>query len=265
MSEIFEPRRVQVRDIPGWMRESWELFARKPVSFLALALTFYGLAYAARTLGPFALLFVVLLCQIVLLVAIANAESADLSKKLRLKPTFAMLRNVVWMLAFLALVYVLVFFVCMALGAIVSRVIPGPAMDRTHTQLFSLVKWLWPGHLAFMGLYLGLLWLSFWFISPLLALHEMGFRASASLAKEAERRNEWVIFVAATPPWCVLAVLMIFLADVSMVAWFLFFPLFASYQYVIYRHVFLGRRRNKPVPSLVTNARLATSVAGAGN
>jgi hypothetical protein len=265
MSEIFEPRHVQVSDIPGWMRESWELFTRKPVSFLALTLTFYGLSYAARTLGSFSLLFAVLLCQIVLLVAIANAESADLSKKILLKPTFAMVRNVVWMLAFLALIYVLVFFANVIFGAMISGLVQGAGVDRTHTQLFSWAKWLWTGHVSFMGLYLGLVWLSLWFISPLMAMHEMDLRTAVSLAKEAERRNEWVIFVASYPPCCALGVLMIFLADVSMVAWFLFFPLFASYQYVIYRHVFLGRRRNKPVASLVSNARLATGVTGSGN
>ena len=259
MSDFFEPTTASVSDIPVWFRESWELFTRKPVSFIALALIFFLLAYAARTLGAFGLLFALLLSQIALFVGIVIAEAADSSRKMPLKPTYAMIRNVLWSQLILAVIYIAIFIASAVVVSLISSRFH--AAEQTHSFLFPFIKWLWSGQVAFVILYVGLTVLSFWFLSPLLALQEFGLGAAVKLARKAENMNEWVVFVASYPPMLAFGVLMI-LSDLTMVAALPLFPLFAAYQYVAYRQVFLKRRKNKPAMNPAVLASLVPAKAG---
>lgn len=253
MENYFGPRYVSIRDIPGWLREAWLLFLRRPLTFVALALAFYFLSYAARTLGPFFLLFALLLCQIALYVGIVIAEAADLSKPVLHKPTYAMIRNVLWMQLILACVFTVLFILSLLVGMAIASKLP-PVADPLHSELFMLLKWMWPGKIAFLSLYFGLIILALWFLSPLLALHEMGLRASWKLAKRAERMNEEVLLIASHLPFIVFSLTMSFFPGVSLIIAFALFALFAPYQYVVYRHVFMGRKQNKPALARAAHA-----------
>lgn len=244
MDNYFGPRRVSIRDVPGWLREAWLLFLRRPAAFVALSLVFFFLSNASRTLGAFFLLFALLLCQIFLFVGIVIAEAADLCRPVPHKPTYAMIRNVLWMQLILALVFTVLFILSLLVGMALASKLPPPG--DLHSDLFAYVKWLWPGKIAFLSLYFGLIILSLWFLSPLLALHEMGLRASWAMAKRAERMNEEVLLAASHLPFILFSVSMSYLPGLSLVLAFLLFTLFAPYQYVVYRHVFLGRKQNRP-------------------
>lgn len=248
MSDYFGPRRVSIRDVPGWLREAWLLFLRRPVSFVVLALVFYFLSYASRSFGPFFLLFSLLLCQIFLYVGIVIAEAADASRRVPHKPTYAMIRNVLWIQLLLAVVFTVLFFMSVLVGMAIASALP-PVANVTESELFQVLHWMWPGKIAFLSLYFGLIILSLWFISPLLALHEMGLRDAFKMAKAAERMNEEVMLVGSHLPFIVFSLAMSFLPGVSLIVVFALFTLFAPYQYVVYRHVFLGRKQNQAAPA----------------
>jgi hypothetical protein len=253
VDNYFGPRRVSIRDVPGWLREAWLLFLRRPVSFVVLALVFYFLSYASRSLGIFFLPLALLLCQIFLYIGIVIAEAADHSRRVPHKPTYAMIRNVLWIQIGLAFVFMVLFFLSVLIGMAIASKLP-PVADVTESELFMFLKWLWPGKIAFLSLYFGLIILSLWFLSPLLALHEIGLRDSMALAKRAERMNEEVLLAASHLPFILFSLSMSFLPGLSLVMAFLMFTLFAPYQYVVYRHVFLGRKQNKPAIARATHA-----------
>ncbi|HKB59920.1 MAG TPA: hypothetical protein VKC56_07750 [Gallionellaceae bacterium] len=259
MDNYFGPRRVSIRDVPGWLREAWLLFLRKPVSFVVLALVFYFLSYASRSLGPFFLLFALLLAQIFLYIGIVIAEAADESRRVPHKPTYAMIRNVLWIQIILAFVFMVLFFMSVLVGMAIAAKLP-PVANVTESELFHVLHWMWPGKIAFLSLYFGLIILSLWFLSPLLALHEMGLRDALKLAKRAERMNEEVMLVGSHLPFIVFSLSMSFLPGFSLLLVFALFILFAPYQYVVYRHVFLGRKQNQPAPVRMAH-RLATAPA----
>lgn len=250
----FGPRRVSIRDVPGWLREAWLLFLRRPVAFVALALGYYFLSYASRTLGAFFLLFALLLCQIFLYVGIVVAEAADGSKPVLHRPTYAMIRNVLWIQLILACAFTLLFFLSLLVGMAIASKLPPPMHEGPPSALFTYLKWMWPGKIAFLSLYFGMIILSLWFLSPLLALHEMGLRAALALARRAERMNEQVLLVASHMPFMLFSLAMSFLPGLSLVVAFALFTLFAPYQYVVYRHIFLGRKDNAPVPARAAHA-----------
>jgi hypothetical protein len=253
MENYFGPRHVSIRDVPGWLREAWLLFLRRPATFVLLALAYYFLCHAARTLGPFFLLFALLLCQVFLYIGIVVAEAADLSRPVPHKPTYAMIRNVLWMQLILAFVFMALFLLSLLIGMAVASKLP-PVADTLESELFMSLKWMWPGKIAFLSLYFGLIILALWFLSPLLALHEMGLRASWVMARRAERMNEQVLLVASHLPFIVFSLAMSFLPGFSLLVAFALFTLFAPYQYVVYRHVFLGRKQNRPALARATPA-----------
>ncbi|HEY5993584.1 MAG TPA: hypothetical protein VIU46_03190 [Gallionellaceae bacterium] len=259
MEDYFGPRYVDKRDIPGWVRETWALFRRRALAFLGLAAAFYFLAHAARTLGAFALPFSLLLCQIALFAGIVIAEAADTSRKGLLKPTYAMIRNVLWMQLLLALVYVVLFIIMVLIGAAVESKIGH--LGATHAHLFPWIKWLWPGLIASMCLYSGVTILTLWLLAPLLALHELGLRASMALARRGEKMNVEAFFYASYLPYFCYGLLLIFLDDVAFIIGAVLLPLFAPYQYVVYRHIFLGRKQNKPLAKTATAAALSAHSA----
>jgi hypothetical protein len=253
MEHYFGPRYVSIRDIPGWLREAWQLFLRRPVAFFALTLGYHFLSYAGRTLGAFSLLFALLLCQVFLYVGIVVAEGADLCKPVLHRPTYAMIRNVLWMQLILACIFMALFILSLLVGMVIASKLP-PVADNVHSELFLALKWMWPGKIAFLSLYFGLIILGLWFLSPLLALHEMGLRASWKLARRAERMNEQVIFFASHLPFIAFSLSMSFFPGASLILAFALFVLFAPYQYVVYRHVFLGRKQNRAVPARAERA-----------
>ena len=245
MSDTLEPRQVSVRDIPGWGWESWNLLWRRPLLFLCASAVYHVLAFSARAIPHVPLLFAILLCYIFLVMMIGFSEAADHSRQIRLLPTYIMLRKVILLLILLTGIYASIYVVSAIVGTLLPLSVP--AVDYTSRALFPLVKWTWPGEAAFIILFMGILITSMWFLSPLLALHELGIRDARALAKRAEDKNVVVILVGCNLPF-LLIVALVLITEASLLLSPLFIPLFAIYQYVSYRHVFLGRKKSNPVP-----------------
>jgi len=245
MSGCLEPRRVSLRDIPHWARESWQLLWRRPLGFLAASFVYHGLALTSQSIPWLALLLSVLLCYMLLLVVIAGAEAADLHKPLGPARIYAMLRRAIVSLSLLTALYLCIFIVA---AVITALLLPGaPAGEAPAQEQLAVLLWIEPGELSFMILYMGIIVTSMWFLAPLLALHELGLRDARALAKRAFDKNDLVVLVASNVPFfSILGCALI--TEVSVALSPLLVPLIAIYQYVAYRHVFLGRRQNAPQP-----------------
>lgn len=246
MSGYLEPQRVSLSDIPHWARESWQLLWRRPLGFLAASLVYHGLALTSQSIPWVALLLSVLLCYMLILVVIAGAEAADLHKDLGAARIYAMLRRVIVSLSLLTALYLCVFVVAAVITALLFQGVPGGGEAPAEKPL-AVLLWIEPGELSFMILYMGIIVTSMWFLAPLLALHELGLRDARALAKRAFVKNDIVVLVASNVPFFTILGCAV-ISDVSVVLSPLLVPLIAIYQYVAYRHVFLGRRQNAPQP-----------------
>ena len=247
-----------MRDIPAWGRESWNLLWRRPVLFLLTSLVYHLLALSARAIPHVPLLFSILLCYIVLVMFIRFSEAADHSNRVQLLPTYVMVCKVILLLILLTIIYAGVYIVAAILGALLPLSVP--AVDYTHRALFPYFRWMWLGEAAFVILYMGILITSMWFLSPLLALHDLGLRDARALAKRAEDKNLLVILVAGNLPFFIV-VSLILITEVSLLLSLLFVPLLGIYQYVSYRHVFLGRKKSDPVPAKATETATVKATA----
>ena len=249
MSDCLEPQRVSLRDIPHWARESWQLLWRRPLGFLVASLVYHGLALSSHSIPWIALLLSILLCYMLLLAVIVGAEAADNHRALGVVRVYAMLRRVVVSLSLLSAFYLCIFIVAAVLTALL---LPGASGgEQAASEQLAVLRWIEPGELSFMILFMGTIVTSTWFLAPLLALHELGLRDARALAKRAFDKNDIVVLVATNVPFfgilgCAL------LTEVSVALSPLLVPLIAIFQYVSYRHVFLGRRENAPLPAKST-------------
>ncbi len=246
MPDSLEPRRVSLSDIPHWARESWQLLWRRPLGFVGASLVYHGLALSSQSIPWIALLLSVLLCYMLLLVAILGAEAADLHRRLGPVRIYAVLRRAVVCLALLAALYVSIFIIA---AVITALLLPGlPAGEQPAREALAILRWVEPGELSFMILFMGTIVTSMWFLAPLLALHDLGLRDARALARRAFVKNDIVVLVASNVPFfTILGCALI--TEVSMLLSPLLVPLIAIFQYVAYRHVFLGRRENAPLPA----------------
>jgi hypothetical protein len=133
-----------------------------------------------------------------------------------------------------------------------------PAGQAASPPLAAALRWIGPGEVAFMILFMGVIVTSGWFVAPLLALHELGTGDARALAKRAFNRNDIVILVASNLPFFAILALAA-LSELSLLLSLGIVPLFSIYQYVTYRHVFLGRKQNQPVTARANAGRIAQS------
>jgi hypothetical protein len=243
MSDCLEPERVSIRDIPDWARESWGLLWRRPAIFVAASLAYHLLALAAASMPWLSMLIAVLVCHIFLLVTIGFAEAADLGKSVGISRVYASVRRAILCLLLLTAAYLCIFIVAAVLAALLIGDVAGEG--EAARQSLSALRWIGPGEVSFMIVYMGTIVTSSWFLAPLLALHELGTRDARALAKRAFDKNDIVILVASNVPFFVILVLAS-TVEASQVLSLGLLPLFAIYQYVGYRHVFLGRKQNRP-------------------
>jgi len=244
VANTLEPRTVEVRDIRDWMRESCGLFQRRLFVFMSVSIAFHFLAYSARSLGAIGILLGILLCQISIALSIAIADAADRATSLTFKSALLTVRKLIWYLLVLTALYTAIFLLAFVIGLYIDMELP--SIDYSAKPLFSQLAWLAYGHLAFMIIYMGIVITSFWFLNPLLALHSLTLRDSISLAKRAEARNFLVVFVASYPIMLVLIAFEL-ISELSLFLNIFLVPLFGIYQFVSYRHVFLGKKENSPV------------------
>ena len=104
---------------------------------------------------------------------------------------------------------------------------------------------MWPGEMSFIILFMGSLATSMWFLPPLLSLHDLNIRDARALAKRADEKNALVILLGGNMPFLLFIALMM-ITEISLILSLLVVPFVAIYQYVSYRHIFLGRKQNAP-------------------
>lgn len=258
LANTLEPRPVKTRDIWVWMKESFGLFQRRLLAFVCISVIFHVLAYTARHLGGFGPLLGILLCQISIALTIVIAETADRSRRLKLKAAFNCVRNSLWYLLILTLLYAALFIAAFVIGKYID--IDVPSIDYTAKPLYQQLAWLSFGQLTFLIIYMGIVITSFWFLNPLLALHSLKMRDAIMLARRAENINVHVVFIASYP----LLLAMIgfeLISELSLFANIFLVPLFGIYQYVSYRHVFLGKKENSPATIAQSETVVATADA----
>lgn len=259
MSETFEPRKVSVRDIRIWLKESMELFRRKWPVFIGFTLSYFAITYVTQDLPWISLPFGLLICQIFLSLMISTANAADESRQLKWSDYIDNLKNLLVYLIVLSFLFLIIFFLSLILSIIIMNSFDFniPHNDYSGTQIFLLFNWLMPGLLHFMILYVCIIVTSLWFLNPLVALNNsMRLGDSIRLAKRAQRLNDWVLFIASYPPF-ILLYLLFLTTEWSIVISFLLYPLFSIFQYVSYRHVFLGKRENSKLVARQATGQLA--------
>ena len=240
---MLEPNRVSIRDIPGWARESWNLLWRRPFLFFSTSILYHLLALSIRSIPYFSVLFAILLCYIFLLLLISFAESADQSKRINFIPTYIMIRKVILSLLLLTTIYICIYILGFIIMTMLSTDIP--MVDYSKRTLYITFKWMWPGEMSFIILFMGILATSMWFLPPLLSLHDLNIRDSRALAKRADEKNTLVILLGGNMPFLLFIALMM-ITEISLILSLLVVPFVAIYQYVSYRHIFLGRKQNAP-------------------
>lgn len=258
MSGLLEPRRVRPGDILVWIRESWSLLWRRPILFFTTSAVFHLLAYSVSRTSYVSTLLVILVGYMSLLVLISFANASDHSRPVNVMPNYRMIKRVILSLLLLTIIYILIYLAMAILTLLIE--FEAPAIDYSARELYTAFKWVWPGKFSFTILYIGIVMTSMWFLPPLLALHELDIGDARKLARRAQQKNEWVVFLASYIPF-VLMIVLTFVTELSYLLNLLFVPLFALYLYIAYRHVFLGKRENSPVPLKAPEAVLENSVS----
>lgn len=246
MSESFEPRKVQVSDIRIWLKESLDLFRRKIFLFVGFALAFFTITYFTQQLPWIALPFGLLVCQIFVSLMISTAHAADESRAIKVSDYIDNLKNLLVYLIVLSILFLMIFFASLILSIIIMNTLDFniPHNDYSETKIFMLFNWLMPGLLHFMILYVCIIVTTLWFLNPMVVLNnEFRLGNAIRLAKRGQRLNDWVVFLASYPPF-ILLYLLFLTTEWSILISFVLYPLFAIFQYVSYRHVFLGKREN---------------------
>ncbi len=245
MSQLHEPRSVNARDIPDWLREAAKLFARRGLFFVVISLIYHFLAYSAETFKVFSFLAAVLLCQVAVCVCIVSARAADHCQSLTFGAIHSMVRNILWPLLLMTVLYGAIYLAGAALVLALRLDLPGG--DHTGAAAFSILSWLSLGNASFLIVYMGITVSTLWFLTPIMTLNELTLRESVLLAKRAESRNQWVVFLVSYVPCIALAVVSL-LSEWMLALGVFLVPLFGIFQYVAYRHVFQGKKANSPVP-----------------
>lgn len=220
------------------------LFFRRPVIYILFSLSFYAVAYYAEKLPFLALLFGIILCQIFLSLCIIITKSVDECTKIKVSECFNNIKTYIFYLTFLSVLYFLIF-IALAVITVLSK-FDVPTIDYSKNELYILLRWLRAGALEFYILYMAILVTSLWFLNPLLIINKLNLRDSIKLAKFAEDMNGLVVFIASYVPFIVY-LLLLMTTEIYLVIAFVLFPLFGIFQYVSYRHIFLGKKENSPV------------------
>ena len=257
MSQPLEPGYARVEDIPDWAREAWGLLWRRPLAFFAVSAAYHGIAFSGSSIAFVSLLIPVLVCQAVTLILIRHAEAADHATRVSLQAVYATLRRLILGLLLFTLICVAIFVVAVLAAVLLAP--EAPAGETGAAEVFPLYRWLWPGTVSFLVLYTGTIMTFTWFLFPLLALNELAIGEARALARRAMRRNEKVVVIASALPFLLL-VLLGLMSEVSYLLSIPAVPLYAAFQYVSYRHVFLGRKQNAPLP--LKAARMADTASG---
>jgi len=244
MNEL-EPIRVQLSDVSVWLRESIALMRRKFWILLPLSLLVFYLANKLQMFAYVTFFAGLLLCQACLAISIEIASAADNSRAVSVTRCYRALTNSVAAAVVLALFYVLLWLAAAKLSTVLidDSVFAG----SDGPPAIASLQWLYQGTIALFVVYIGVMISTLWFLLPLIVFHKLPLLDAMRLAKRGEQKNFLVVVVASYAPFSLFFVLFMF-SELALIVAVAGLPLFGIYLYVSYRHVYLGRRDNAPVP-----------------
>jgi len=243
MKDSLEPGKVELADIRIWLRESMALLRRKYWLYLPFSLGFFLLAFKLQMFSYLMFFTGLILCQAVLAVTLEIASASDNSQPISLQRCYQALLNSVVTVLLLSVFYVLLWFVA---AKVASFLIVDDFLGlESGPPAISFLQWLYPGTISLFVVYIGVMITTLWFLLPLTVFHKLSLIDAMKLAKRGEQLNFTVILVASYLPFSAFFLLFMF-SELALVIAIVCLPLFGIYQYVSYRHVYLGRRENAP-------------------
>jgi len=266
--DVLQPRRVELKSVGSWMRESVKLIGRRPLGFLAALLAFFFASYAALRAamsisdvasGVWLLAAFLPFCSVVLVYVLAElvmvahhsdhservSASADASLLFRSQKSFVKLA----LLAFLIGAGLWMLGVSLNPGRTETFVQACQALaDRMAFEQDApagVLTQICAGMLYF--LLLSMFSLRTFFSIPLMLFHDVEYSVAKALSQKAILLNMLPMSVSLFT-WAALFLLA--MAKTPFLAIFLL-PIFGAFVYVCYRHIFLGiaeSKAAKPLP-----------------
>jgi hypothetical protein len=256
MAESLEPEKVELSDVRVWLRESVALMRRKYWLYVPFSLLFFYVAFKLQMANYLTFFAALILCQAVLAITIEIASACDHSQPVSAIRCYQAVLNSVVTVLLLSMFYVLMWIVA-------ARVAEFLFVDdvlgiETGPPAISYLQWLYPGTISLFIVYIGIMITTMWFLLPLTVFHKLGMLDTMKLAKRGEQKNFVVVVVASYVPFSVFFLLFM-VSELALIVAIGGLPLFGIYMYVSYRHVYLGRRDNVPVPARQQQAAPAAS------
>lgn len=254
MSTGMEPGQAEIDDIAYWLLLSKELLVRRWVLFVLLSVFHIGISLLTMNMGVMTIPLGIIITQLFLMLLIVSAKASDHCVGF---PIIYFLRQFVQQILSVILIAVAgtaLIFLALFVGGFVVEFLP--AVDYSGSQVYRSMDWLLPSVMRFFFLY-SLVTLSLsWFLFPLLVFHKLSLLESIRLSRLAFQRNETVILIVSYVPMLLLVVLLL-VTEMSLLVCTVFFPLYAIFLYVSYRHIFLQQKSNRLVPVKAVTAELS--------
>jgi len=259
--QTMEPQRVESKDISLWLKQAYFLINRRVLAyFLSVSLFFVSLFFCSQALasasaiGAPILLLVVFLIFTAFLFYFTLAElvmvsfSSDHSHSINPSAIIhAFLPN---QKVFLKMT---VFGVVIGISYCFASVLLNPGKDvyaiseqiltlltKDSTLIFYLFK---TGAVFLCFILLVMFTLRTFFCVPLILFHDMNYAEAQALSHRAIMKNIKVMSIVLMM-WVTVFVISVNVAPALAIV---FLPLFSAFNYVSYRHIFLGQGTNEKV------------------
>ena len=259
--QTMEPQLVESKDITCWLKQAYLLINRRILAYLvSVSLFFVALFFcsqalmSASTIGSPILLLVVFLVFTVFLFYFTLAElvmvsySSDHSHSINpstIIHTFLPNQKVFFKMA--------VFGVVIGISYCFASILLNPGKDvyaiseqiialltKDSTLIFYLFK---TGAVFLCFILLVMFMLRTFFCVPLILFHDMNYAEAQALSHRAIMKNMKVMSIVLMM-WVTVFIVAIKVAPVLAIV---LLPLFSTFNYVSYRHIFLGQGTNEKV------------------
>ncbi len=225
------------------MKESALIFRRRPVVFIVISLAFFVLSYKIRISGYLTFFIALLLCQVAVVACVVVARGADESKTLTLNIWYQSLVNAVITVVLFSAFYVLLWVIAARIASMLM--LDAVVSESSAPPPIAALQWLYDGTISLFVIYIGVMVTTMWFLLPISVFHKLGLIDSVKYAKQGERKNFPVIAAASYLPFMAFFIVFYF-SELALVIAVAALPLFAIYQYVSFRHVYMGRKESQP-------------------
>jgi len=257
--QCLEPQRVCNKDIFSWLKQSFELINRRILAYLfAVSLFFLILFFCTQALAvsnhltsPVFILFgflvftaFVFYLSITSLVVISHySDHSHVINIGSIIHSFMPSQKVILKLSIIGICVGLFFWYCSLLMNPGTSVIGSSenlikVLSSDHTSMFYMMK---TGAVFLFFVLLGMLWLRSFFSLPLILFHGLSYNEAQNLSHKGIMKNINVMSNVLIL-WTITLLLIIKLAPVLIL---FLLPLFACFNYVTYRHIYLGEGLNE--------------------